>query len=65
MRASAGIAGDRIAWIGPPVLGVPTEAARVIDATGKVVCPGFINILSRSKRSILHDPRSWASSPRA
>lgn len=30
----------------------------VIDASGKAVCPGFINILSHSNLSILHDPRS-------
>jgi beta-lactamase class A len=30
----------------------------VIDASGKAVCPGFINILSHSYFSILHDPRS-------
>ena len=34
------------------------EAAVVIDAAGKAVCPGFINILSHSYLSILHDPRS-------
>ena len=34
------------------------DAAVVIDATGKAVCPGFINILSHSYLSILHDPRS-------
>ena len=34
------------------------EAAAVVDATGKAVCPGFINILSHSYFTILHDPRS-------
>jgi N-acyl-D-amino-acid deacylase len=58
VRASVGIAGDRIAWIGPPETSEPDGDAHVIDATGKVVCPGFINILSHSNRSILHDPRS-------
>jgi N-acyl-D-amino-acid deacylase len=56
VRADVGIAGDRVAWIGPARQ--ETEAALVIDATGKVVCPGFINILSHSNQSILHDPRS-------
>jgi N-acyl-D-amino-acid deacylase len=55
VRADVGIAGDRIAWTGPPGSG---EAALVIDAAGKAVCPGFINILSHSNLSILHDPRS-------
>jgi N-acyl-D-amino-acid deacylase len=57
VRASVAISGDRIARIGPPANG-EAEAPLVIDATGKVVCPGFINILSHSNRSILHDPRS-------
>jgi cytosine/adenosine deaminase-related metal-dependent hydrolase len=35
-----------------------TAAGLVIDAAGKAVCPGFINILSHSNLSILHDPRS-------
>ena len=54
-RTDIGIAGDRVVQIGP--LG-DQEASVVIDATGKAVCPGFINILSHSYLSILHDPRS-------
>jgi N-acyl-D-amino-acid deacylase len=54
-RTDIGIAGDRVVQIGP--LG-GREASVVIDATGKAVCPGFINILSHSYLSILHDPRS-------
>ncbi|HEX6449336.1 MAG TPA: D-aminoacylase [Trebonia sp.] len=55
VRADVGVAGDRIAEVGP---GLPREAGTVIDAAGKAVCPGFINILSHSNLSILHDPRS-------
>lgn len=58
VRADVGIAGDRVVRVGPPGADWPSEAALVIDATGKAVCPGFINILSHSNRSILHDPRS-------
>ena len=58
VRADVGITGERIAWIRPPAPGEPTGAGVVINAAGKVVCPGFINILSHSNRSILHDPRS-------
>jgi N-acyl-D-aspartate/D-glutamate deacylase len=58
VRADVGIAGDRVAWTGPPGTQAPGEAALVIDASGKAVCPGFINILSHSYLSILHDPRS-------
>lgn len=49
-----GISGDRIVAVG----NVPQEAAQTIDATGKAVSPGFINVLSHSYFSILHDPRS-------
>ncbi len=58
VRADGGIAGDRIAQIGPSGPEGPTAARLVIDAAGKAVCPGFINILSHSNLSILHDPRS-------
>jgi N-acyl-D-amino-acid deacylase len=55
LRADVGIAGDQIALLGPAG---SREAGIVIDAAGKAVCPGFINILSHSPLSILHDPRS-------
>jgi N-acyl-D-amino-acid deacylase len=57
-RADIGVAGDRVAWIRPASPGEPAAAAQVIDAAGKAVAPGFINILSHSSLSILHDPRS-------
>lgn len=65
--ADVAIAADRVMQIRPrderggsraQAGGSPPEAAVVIDATGKAVCPGFINILSHSPLSILHDPRS-------
>lgn len=55
VRADVGVAGDRIVAVGE-VGGV--EAAAEIDATGKVVAPGFINVLSHSYFTMLHDPRS-------
>jgi len=55
VRADVGVRGDRVAAVGR---GLPREAGAVIDAAGKAVCPGFINILSHSHLSILHDPRS-------
>jgi len=67
VRADVAIAADRVMQIRPRdehatsrtgADGSPPGAAVVIDATGKVVCPGFINILSHSPLSILHDPRS-------
>jgi N-acyl-D-amino-acid deacylase len=56
VRADVGIVGDRIASITDH--GRHDGAGIVIDAAGKAVCPGFINILSHSPLSILHDPRS-------
>ncbi|MBX3702644.1 MAG: D-aminoacylase [Steroidobacteraceae bacterium] len=48
------IAGDRIAYVGSAA---PGSARRVIDATGKAVTPGFINMLSWSTESLLIDGR--------
>jgi N-acyl-D-amino-acid deacylase len=55
VRADVGVLGDRVAVVGRDLA---AEAGAVINATGKAVCPGFINILSHSYISILHDPRS-------
>jgi N-acyl-D-amino-acid deacylase len=55
VTADVGVSGDRVAAVGP---GLPREAGIVVDAAGKAVCPGFINILSHSHLTILHDPRS-------
>ncbi len=53
--ADVGVRGDRIAAIGDL-----SQAAAAIDvnATGMTVAPGFINMLSHSYLSILHDGRS-------
>src|SRR5262245_63973806 len=48
------IRGDRIAYVGPKA---PGKARREIDATGKAVAPGFINMLSWSNESLLIDGR--------
>lgn len=50
-----GIRGDRIAAIGK--LG-DSRAKRVIDATGLVVSPGFIDMLGQSEAALLIDNRS-------
>ena len=48
--ADVAIEGDRIAAVGR----LPgATAARVIDARGKIVCPGFVDCHSHSDRSIL------------
>jgi N-acyl-D-amino-acid deacylase len=48
------IQGDKIVYVGPQA---PGTAKRVIDATGKAVSPGFINMLSWSTESLLVDGR--------
>jgi N-acyl-D-amino-acid deacylase len=48
------IRGDRIAYVGPQA---PGRARREIDAAGKAVAPGFINMLSWSTESLLVDGR--------
>lgn len=53
--ADIGIRGDKIAAIGK--LGDAT-AKRTIDATGKIVAPGFIDMLGQSETSLLIDNRS-------
>jgi N-acyl-D-amino-acid deacylase len=45
---------DRIAYVGPRA---PGEARRVIEARGRAVAPGFINMLSWSNESLLIDGR--------
>src|SRR6478672_12689315 len=48
------IKGDRIAYVGPHA---PGRAARTVDATGKAVSPGFINMLSWAVDSLIADGR--------
>jgi N-acyl-D-amino-acid deacylase len=45
VRADVGVLGDRLAVVGR---GLAAEAGAVIDAAGKAVCPGFINILGHA-----------------
>ena len=49
--------GDRIAYVGPHA---PGRALLVIDATGKAVSPGFINMLSWSNESLIADGRGMS-----
>lgn len=49
--------GEKIAAIAPPD-SIPTEnVAEVVDASGKVVCPGFIDIQSHSILTLMRDGR--------
>ena len=54
-QADVGVAGARVAAIGD-LSG--SRAGEVIEAVGMAVAPGFINMLSHSYLSILHDGRS-------
>lgn len=49
-----GIRGDRIARITPPGMLADQEAVQRIDASGKVVAPGFIDIQSHSRSDFLY-----------
>lgn len=49
-----GIRGDKIAYVGPHA---PGRAARVVDASGKAVSPGFVNMLSWANESLIADGR--------
>jgi N-acyl-D-amino-acid deacylase len=48
------IVNDRIVYVGPRAAG---RARKVVDAAGKAVSPGFINMLSWSNEALLHDGR--------
>jgi dihydroorotase/N-acyl-D-amino-acid deacylase len=54
VAADVGIRGGRIAAIGPLR---QASATRRIDAGGKVVAPGFIDMLGQSEFTLLVDPR--------
>jgi N-acyl-D-amino-acid deacylase len=49
--------GDRIVYVGPHASG---RSARVIDATGKAVSPGFVNMLSWANESLIADGRGMS-----
>ena len=49
--------GDKIVYVGPHA---PGRAARTIDATGKAVSPGFINMLSWANEDLIADPRGMS-----
>ncbi|MGH7459690.1 MAG: N-acyl-D-amino-acid deacylase family protein, partial [Longimicrobiales bacterium] len=55
VQADVAIAGDTIAAIGD--LG-RARAATEVDAAGKAVSPGFINMLSWANESLIEDPKS-------
>ena len=52
-HGDVGVTGDRITFVGPAGALAGIEAARRIDARGKVVSPGFIDIQSHSWDQLL------------
>jgi N-acyl-D-amino-acid deacylase len=57
VRADVGVRGDRIAAIGD-LSGA--EAAAVVDAKGRIVSPGFIDVHTHSDGWLLKHPNFWA-----
>jgi len=53
-----GVRGDRIAALLPP--GSSAKANTVLDAKGRAVAPGFINVLSWATESLLEDGRGMS-----
>ncbi|MDO8363310.1 MAG: D-aminoacylase [Actinomycetota bacterium] len=56
--ADVGIVGDRIVAVRPGLVG---SAARTIDATGRVVTPGFVDIHTHLDAQIAWDPKGTSS----
>lgn len=52
---AVGVEGERVVILRGDLRGA--EARRVIDATGRVVCPGFIDMHAHSGLVLLHEPR--------
>jgi N-acyl-D-aspartate/D-glutamate deacylase len=55
--ADVAVEGDRIAAVGPPGTLDGATAGTVVDAAGRYVTPGFVDIHTHSDRSILINPR--------
>jgi N-acyl-D-amino-acid deacylase len=51
------VKGDRIVYVGPHA---PGRATRVVNAAGKAVSPGFINMLSWANESLIADGRGMS-----
>jgi N-acyl-D-amino-acid deacylase len=51
------IKGDKIVYVGPQA---PGTAAKMVDATGEAVSPGFINMLSWANEDLIADGRGMS-----
>ena len=56
--ADVGIVGDRVVAV---ELDLPGTATRIIDATGKLVTPGFVDIHTHLDAQIAWDPKASSS----
>jgi N-acyl-D-amino-acid deacylase len=54
-KGEVAIKGERIVYVGKARTG---RAARVIDAKGQAISPGFINMLAHPEESLFHDGRA-------
>ena len=54
-RGAVAVDGDRIAYVGPPR---PLRGRQELDAHGRAVAPGFINMLSHVEESLFADGRA-------
>jgi N-acyl-D-amino-acid deacylase len=61
-EADVGIVGDRIVAVGRGLLAGGARASRVIDATGKLVTPGFVDIHTHYDAQATWDPEMTPSS---
>jgi N-acyl-D-amino-acid deacylase len=52
IRADVGVSDDRIVAVGEPA----ERAGRTIDASGRIVAPGFIDVHAHSDFALLRDP---------
>src|SRR5437773_7121089 len=59
-RGDVAIAGDRIVAVGrlPAAMTAAMTAATIVDASGLVVAPGFIDLLGQSEFNVLVDGRA-------
>ena len=57
IHGDVAVKGQRIAYIGPRA---PGRGKREIDAHGKAIAPGFINMLSHSEDSLIADGRGMS-----
>lgn len=57
-RADVAVDGDRIVAVAPDL---PGDARTVVDATGLVVCPGFVDIHTHSDLTLLSAPQAFSA----